>query len=504
MPRHCRSLLSPKCLPLVIASFAAVMPWSAMAAPAPTLIDASNLSLRDDLAWLADRGVISLRLSTWPLPATVVQAALDNRRSTPASAEDQAALDRVRDALARLRGDIALGWRVNSARHPSIGGDGVARSEQAAYGQWAGSDEDSGLAWRVRATAQGRPVARQSSGVTLDGSYVAAAFSDAVVSFGAIDRWWGPARYASPILGDGAPPIPALTVTRGLDTAPESPWLSWIGRWSYEVSVGRPTGYHPEGASTIGIRLSARPTDHLEIGLSRFIYWGGSGRPRSVGSLRDALLAHSNIDDPATQGPDPSNELAGIDVRWAVPTSWGSWAAYGHFIGEDEADAAPSKLMATAGLQLKHAIGANRVEWTAESTDTRLGRLFDLGNDNRQSAYQHSTFIDGHYHRGLPNGAFIGGAGLVYSLGLAVVPTESPSKLRYEARAWSGKLSQFGFEPLNAAYGVPGKVQGLLLQSSGETGIVRWNLGVSVQRYPASDRRTTGLVAGIEVPLPQQ
>lgn len=465
------------------------------------LVDAGDAGLRGDLAWLADRGVIDLRLGTWPLPLAVVNHALEKVRTSPATPADLDALDRVRTALSRQTA-AAFGWRVNSARHPSIGDDGAGRAEQTAYAQIGGGDDGRGWAWRLRGNAQARPIGDQSSGVTLDGSYVAAAVGGAIVSLEANDRWWGPARYGSPILGNAAPPVPAIAVRRASDEAPASRWLAWLGPWNYELLVGRPSGYEPRGANTIGIRLSARPVAGVEVGLSRYIYWGGNGRSKSLGSLRDALLGDSNIDDPATQGPDPSNEIAGVDVRWSVPVGQATWIGYGHFVGEDEADAAPSKLMATLGLQLKQVVGAQRLEWTAESSDTRLGRLFGFGNDNQQTGYQHGTFVDGHYHRGLPVGAFIGGGGLVYSLGLALVPTDSAAKLRYEARVWSAKASEFDFDRINAAYGTSAKARGVLVQTSGETALLRWNVGVSVQRYDAPGRRTAGVLAAIELPLP--
>jgi hypothetical protein len=495
-------------------SFArSVMLWAVLAAPLATLptvstarpaalLDASELGLRDDLAWLADRGLISLGLGTWPMPAVLVTAAIAARRGGDWSAADLDTLARVRARLERVDEPVVLSWRINSARHPVIDAGLAVRARNEASLQLQGSNDSAAL--RLRLGVQEQRLARSPSREILDGSYAAWVVPGAVLSLGAVDRWWGPARYASPLLGSAAPPIPTLTLRRSSEAAPEPPALAWIGPWHYEVSVGRPSHYQPAGPATIGIRLSARPWPGFELGLSRYLYWGGEGRPHNWASLRDALLGRSNIDDPAVQGPDPSNEIAGFDLRWSLPTDTGSWVGYAHMAGEDESNTAPSKWIATLGLQRKLTTPSHRLEWTAEGSDTRLGHLFGLRPEKLGPAYQHGTYVDGHYHQGLPIGAFFGGGGMVGSIGVAVVPIDSPSMLRFEARWWTARVSQHGSEPINAAYGRPGRIDGLLLQGAGVMRLLRWRLGLAVQHSPEraqSGRRSVGLIGAIEVPL---
>ena len=153
-------------------------------------------------------------------------------------------------------------------------------------------------------------------------------------------------------------------------------------------------------------------------------------------------------------------------------------------MGEDESNMAPSKWIATLGLQRKLATPSHRFEWTAEGSDTRLGHLFGLRPEKREPAYQHSIYRDGHYHQGLP--------------------IDSPSALRFEARLWSARVSQHGSEPINAAYGRPGRTDGLLPQGAGVMRMLRWRLGLAVQHSPEraqSGRRSVGLIGAIEVPL---
>lgn len=475
---------------------------AATAASAAAQFDASEVGLRDDLAWLTDRGLINLGLGTWPLPAGLVEAAIAARRAGDWSAADLDALARIRSTLLRLDEQAALAWRSNTARHPvSDAGSAVrARNEASAQLQLA----DDNTAVRLRLGAQEQRLARAPSPATLDGSYVAIALPSAVLSLAAVDRWWGPARYASPVLGNAAPPIPTVTLRRSHEEAPDAPLLAWIGPWSYELSVGRPSHYRPRGPLTLGMRLSARPLPGFELAISRYIYWAGEGRPHSLRSLGNALLGRSNIDDPALDGPDPSNEIAGFDLRWAHSFASATWVGYAHLAGEDEANGIPSNWIATLGLQLKHATPAHRIEWTAEGSETRPGHLFGLRADNRQAAYQHGIYVDGHYHQGLPVGATIGGGGMLGGLGVVIVPIDSPAALRYEARLWSARVSQHGPEPINAAFGRPGRIDGASLQGSGVMGRLRWRLGLALQQRSGDaepGRRSVGLIGGLELPL---
>ncbi|HEU4460551.1 MAG TPA: capsule assembly Wzi family protein [Methylibium sp.] len=516
MPSN-NKLASRKLALLLVASIASTIPVAAQAA-APVLIDGAEFGLRDDLAWLADRGRIGLGLTTWPQPLGVIEKALDRVRADELEEADRDALARARSALQRLRGGAAVGAKLNTARHPSAGGDGVARGRAEGYAQIAGTGlstdpaeaEGASTAWRLRARASEGRLARDPSPLGLDGSYLAWGGDAAVLSLGALDRWWGGGRTTGTLLTDAAAPVPTLSLRRGNEDAPSWPWLAWIGPWSYELSIGRMTHYQPRGTNLIGMRLVARPIEGLEIGAGRMIYWGGSGRSRSAGSLADAVLGRSNIDDPALQGDDPSNEVAGVDLRYTHAFRGFSLGGHMQLAGEDEAGYFPSKQFATVGLQLKHASERWRFDWSLEGTDTRLSSLFGLDRQRGLSAYQHFSYTQGHYHQGLPVGAAVGGGGTQATLMLGLVPVAAPDERRYELRLWQAEVSRNGFEPINAAYGVPGTIHGALVQASGEwratSQRLRWNLGVSVQDRGGDGgvepgRRRAGLVGSIELPL---
>jgi len=470
-----------------------------VAAPSAGLIEVTERELRADLAWLVDRRVLSLPLTTWPLPIFTLQAALTRVQQADLSEADRAALERTRRALERIEGPVSVGASFNTARHPSLDGQTSARARSELSLGFSHFDEDT--AFKVRVAKQNAPLQDPNPSVSFERSYIGVAMAEATVMFGSPDRWWGPGVFTSPILSDAASPIPSLLVRRRSDAAPPFALLEWIGPWGYELSLGRLQNYTPRGSRTIGLRVFSRPLSGLEIGASRFITWAGEGRPQGPRALFNALAGRSNTDDPIGD-PDPGNELAGLDLRISMPTTAGAWTGYAHVIGEDEADHVPSRLIGTLGTQYKHAIGEHRLEWSAESTDTELGRLFGLKPAGRRApAYRHSTYVDGYFHRGLPIGANIGGGGISVALGVAWVAPPGHPLDRVSVNAIDARLNQDGPDPGNLAFGTPSRLRGwsFRVQSAGRA--ARWHLGLSMQRDSAAVRREVGVVGGIEMAL---
>lgn len=464
-----------------------------------SLLSPSDTGLRSDVAWLVDRGVLSLPLGTWPIASATLRAAwagVDPRKLDSADAD---ALARVQRAVLRSTDTARFALGVNSARHPSlVGGDTAKGENDGALSFYAGGAEWGGQLTLGFTGDSLTPGGQQGN---VDGSYVAALLSNTVISAGVTDRWWGPAQFMSPIMSNAARPIAGAIVRRAEDKAPETDWLHWIGQWGYEISAGRLSQYEPSGTRTIGLRLYTRPWPNVEFGVSRSILWAGEGRPQGPRALLDALLGRSNV-DPSQIGTDPSDEISGFDLRVSAPNAWGgSWVGYVHLVGEDEAGALPTKLFGTVGLQAKAVFSGQRFEATFEATDTMDKRLFGL-RDSAGPAYQHSSYIDGYYQHKLPIGAAIGGGGELYTLGLAWTPVDHPDQLRVFGTVFGGNVSKDVPQPINAIYGVPGSLRGLSLGVNGEsTGGVKWQVGVSVQRYAGSDRPTTGLQASVDVPI---
>lgn len=90
--------------------------------------------------------------------------------------------------------------------------------------------------------------------------------------------WWDPGWQDSLALGHNAPAIAGFGVQRAAVMPSASPWLAWFGPWNLEFFVGALAGVEtPRRPFLVGSRLSLRPFDGLEIGLTRTAQWGGRG-----------------------------------------------------------------------------------------------------------------------------------------------------------------------------------------------------------------------------------
>ena len=470
------------------------------ATPGLSLLPSSDSGLRSDLAWLVDRGVLDLPLGTWPMPSSTLRTAWSGVDVAKLDAADADALARVQRAVQRSTDPVRIAAAANSGRHPAL--DGSAEASGLGAGSLGFYTGGANWGGQLMLGATAETLSPGGPQGNLDGSYAVAESWGTVFAAGAIDRWWGPGRLTSPILSNAAPPIAGVIVRRASDDAPESPLLHWIGRWGYELSAGRLAHYDPDGTRTIGLRLYTKPWRNVEVGVSRSILWAGEGRPHDWVAFRDALLGRSNF-DPSDKEGDPSDEVSGLDLRASIANPWaGAWVCYLHLVGEDEAGGLPTKLFGTIGLQFKSVAGQQRLEATLEATDTMPGHLFGLGTPTPPPAYMHTIYVNGYYQGGLPIGAAIGGGGVLYTFGLSWTPIGHPGQLRVNGSVFGGHMSEMGAQPINAAFGNPGRLVGLALGIEGETsGGLRWQLGVSVQQYPAGGRPTTSLLAGVELPV---
>ncbi|RZT94895.1 capsule assembly Wzi family protein [Rivibacter subsaxonicus] len=468
----------------------------------PVLLDAGDTALRDDLAWLVDRGRLpDLTLGTWPMPASTVEKALarlELATDAPLAAADADALARVRIALARQRSPVVVGIGINTARRPAIDAESPVRSR--AEPELTLQSGDAGWALRLSARGAIDPIdRRESSELTIDGSFAAVEVGPVVAALAAVDRWWGPSPAASPVLGNVAQPVPGLLLRRAGESAPTWAPMAWVGPWTWELSAGRPYEAVPDGSNTLGLRLAARPLKGLELGISRYVYWGGAGRPNSPGSLLRALTGRSNIDDPTSQGPDPSNEIAGFDLRYAFALPSATLVGWAHGVGEDEAGGLPSKYFGTVGLQVGHVMGGQRLQWSLEGTDTRLRGGFGLNYSSDGPAYRHGAFASGHYQRGLPLGSPMGGGGQGASVALDWIRLDDPDALRAQLRIWNAQLARDGAEAINAAHPVPGHWRGAQLRLQGERPSLRWRGDLVWQREQGrEDLRSWGVVLRLE------
>jgi len=266
-------------------------------------IDANQLYLRNNIQQLADAGLISAPVTTYPLMWNAISDDLlriNASTITPTLAQSYA---QVIHYLRRARSNkYNRQIKLSLANQPQrFSGFGETVSQQA---QLQLSSEYLGSFWAVKLSTQLNEQPLDNKNLTFDNSYLAATYGNWVIRVGTISQWWGPGWDSSLLLSNNARPLPALSVSRGTSTAFNSPLLSWIGPWSFTSQVARLESSRYQANTLMwSSRVTARPLSQLEIGLSWSAQHAGDNPANSA------------------QTYTTKNNLAGFDFRWS-DTLW--------------------------------------------------------------------------------------------------------------------------------------------------------------------------------------
>ena len=265
--------------------------------------------------------------------------------------------------------------------------------------------------------------------ISFDGTSISAPLGGGRIYASVERRHWGPSWTGSLILDAGAEAIPAIGWRKSDPTPFQTRWLAWLGPWSLDAFAGGFSQENgPQHAHVLGARVQIMPLRGLELAASRTIQWGGTGRPESATSLAKALVGRDNGSAGMSQRAEPSNQLAGFDVRYTLALGERrTLSIYGQAIGEDEAGGMPSHYLGSIGVDAAFAVDATTVRLFVEHADTTLNGAF--GTPILGSAYRHAIYLDGYTHRGEPLGHPVGGDARLTSIGAIV-----------DAGAWSGTL----------------------------------------------------------------
>jgi hypothetical protein len=375
--------------------FAGAFLLAGMPASADPWITPGDARLRHDLQLLADAGIVSAPLTAWPVSWGEVARDLGRISAAPGrSPWLEAALGRVRAAAreaersGRLKGNLQVAGSAEPMALRRFGHTPREEGEVSAGVQYTGMR----FAYRLQATA----VADADDGKTYraDGSYAAMVLGNWMLNAGYIDRWWGPGWEGSLIYGSNARPIPSITIERNYSDAIDHPWFHWLGQWRFAATMGQLESEREDApnAQLFGARFTWKPHARVEVGLSRTAQWCGDGRPCDAGTFWDLLIGNDNDQSLEDQ---PGNQMAGFDVRWAIPRL--PIALYGQAIGEDEAGFFPSKYLGLFGAEAWG--GFDDGSWRAhvEYADTACD--FMKSEETFGCAYRNVIYTDGYQYR---------------------------------------------------------------------------------------------------------
>jgi hypothetical protein len=176
-------------------------------------------------------------------------------------------------------------------------------------------------------------------------------------------------------------------------SSPEPFRVKYIGAMKYALIASRFDKTVTNGAERqpwfYALKLSAKPTDNLEIGFNLGRQVGGPGVKNGIGDILRGLIGGTNADN--------SNGLAGFEARYRIP--WlRNTELYGEFSGEDTAGFWPIVESYLAGFYIPRLTADGRDDFRFE---------FFQGN---QILYTNGTFPGGYLYKGMPIGHSQGGA----------------------------------------------------------------------------------------------
>ena len=455
----------------------------AMAASVPWT---PSLSARHAIELLVDDGGLPLTVTQWPLPREAVERALEALPADLPLALD-AARARVRAELREQQsGRITLTLRE---RHDALSGFGDDATPGSSL--TLRSDELDGphLAFQVggRLDAVSDSGARNATARLDDSAVVAEAFGVQAQAW-AHRSWWGPGWQTALPLSNNAPALAGIGFQRAQALPSESPWLSWIGPWNLDFFVARTEGQAPQlsGSNALisGLRVTARPFSHLELGLTRMVQFGGQGRSETFKSfLRAVEGSHTNVNNPNDFYQDSGNGLAGYDIRLRCPDAV-RCAVYGQFMGEDDRKNLPYRFLSLLGTELWSADGADRVYLEAAEIGCRVTWS---GLPISGCAYRNWFYPGGFTASNRWLGASVGSDARLLTVGWIDSDWDSAVRLDF------GRLgSRIGaFEPLPAEGVSGGRLWALSLRRS-------WHLGAA-RLTPEFDWNRVSTVDGVRV-----
>lgn len=374
----------------LLASQAMAEPW----------IEAGDARMRTDIELLAAYNIIDGPITMWPLPWAQVMRSIAEMPDRAFPAHVEAALARVRAGAPTTKDYRSMGMEAHAgatSREKMVRGfDGGVR-ENAEVGvsaekHWGASYAKLSVGWR-----DGQP----GKDISFDNSYFAAALGNWVAYAGTVDQWWGGGWDSGMILSNNARPYPKVGIQR-LDPKPfETKWLSWLGNWNVNLTVGRLDGgetrtdiNHPVVAH---IRVSLQPIDRLDISFSRAIQTCGQGRSCGFSNWTDALIGLGDRDNTGTTD-EPGNQIAGADIRYSGVIGSMTYGLYAETIAEDENQPIVDKYSLSVGATLGGYWQSQQLQWQlrTEAADTKAGNIFGLGGDPLNNVtFSNFIFTDG-------------------------------------------------------------------------------------------------------------
>ncbi|MBI1676603.1 MULTISPECIES: capsule assembly Wzi family protein [unclassified Shewanella] len=463
--------------PTILAtSIASGLFFSSMLAAAPW-VDASDIYLRADIQALADAGVITVPVNTYPLMWSGIGgdlAKIEPELLSPSLVQAFARVNFYYQNAVDNRGNARI--KVSAASDPArFQHYGSGYREK---GEVLGSYEYLGSRVAYKATVAETYDPQDNKNFRLDESYFAIIFGNWIATLGAVEQWWGPGFDSALHRSNNARPMSSLTLSRNNAAAFETPWLSWIGPWTFKTgfSLTEVDRAVPKTAEW-DMRLSARPIKQLEVGLSWSTLFCGEGQDCNFDSWWDSVASNAvcidgTNDCAPNERRDAGHRTQSIDMRYADTLQDIPVGLYLEHSCENGSDCG-----SLWGIDTHFGTSGKQFKLFMEYSDTYV----KCDGDSANCFYEDPVYLSGARYYGRALGSTYDSDAQVFVVGLVGQFNNSrgfTSLLRY------AKLNKDGSNVANTWAPQPPKEDLLMLELSYRMPVWKgmWSLGGTVSR----------------------
>ena len=228
--------------------------------------------------------------------------------------------------------------------------------------------------------------------VRLLDAYLAANVAGWSMSFGKQSLWWGPGEGSALLYSNNAEPNMMFRASR---TAPFAlPWIfSRLGPMKWDVFFGQLSGNSfPPRPLLHGEKISFKPTENLELGFSRTVEMGGTGRPLTIGHLLLSYFSVTSQNNQSQADKDPGKRTGGFDFSYRLPWLRNWISVYSDSLADDDPSplAAPRRAGVNPGIYLTRFPKLKKLDLRVEGVNT---------NTSSSSRNGHFIYWDSFYRQ---------------------------------------------------------------------------------------------------------